>query len=60
MSIFKKIRNMYRVLSLLAECHQTHINLPVLGSAESLYRKYSCSIPRQADIPKVLFSAFAR
>jgi len=41
MSIFKKIRNMYRVLSLLAESHQTHINLPVLGSAESLYRKYS-------------------
>jgi len=32
---------MYRVLSLLAESHQTHINLPVLSSVESLYRKYS-------------------
>lgn len=31
---------MYRVLSLLAESHQTHINLPKLKSIEPLYAKY--------------------
>ena len=31
---------MYRTLSLLAESHQTHINLPKLKSADSLYEKY--------------------
>lgn len=40
MSIIKKVRGMYRTLSLLAESHQTHINLPKLKSIEPLYMKY--------------------
>lgn len=40
MSIFKKLRGMYRTLSLMAESHQTHINLPRLKNADSLYEKY--------------------
>jgi SAM-dependent methyltransferase len=40
MGIIKKVRSMYRALSLLAESHQTHINLPKLKSIEPLYEKY--------------------
>jgi SAM-dependent methyltransferase len=41
MGIIKKVRSMYRTLSLLAESHQTHINLPKLKSIEPLYEKYN-------------------
>ncbi len=40
MNLYKKIRSMYRTLSLLSDSHQTHINLPRLKSIDPLYKKY--------------------
>jgi SAM-dependent methyltransferase len=40
MNFFKKMRAIYRTLSLLSESHQTHNNLPRLKSIDSLYAKY--------------------
>jgi len=45
MNPFKKIRNIYRTLSLLSGSHQTHINLPRLKSIDPIYEKYKALQP---------------
>jgi len=45
MNPFKKIRSIYRTLSLLSESHQTHINLPRLKSIDAMYQKYKLLKP---------------
>ena len=47
MNPFKKIRSIYRTLSLLSESHQTHINLPRLESIDPIYEKYKTLQPSE-------------